>query len=134
MPPRKPPELSFESWIEIQIREASERGEFDELPGKGEPFPHLEDAADPTWWAKQLVRREGLSLLPPALELRRKVERLREGLAALPSEAEVREAVDSLNAEIRRLNRGASSGPPTRQALLEPDALAAEWRALRGGR
>ena len=133
MPPRKPPDQSFESSIEAQIREAAERGEFDELPGKGAPQSDLEQASDPLWWAKELVRREKLSLLPPALEVRRKVERLGEGLAELPSEARVREAVGALNAEIRRLNRGASSGPPTRQAPLDREALVAEWRALRGG-
>jgi DnaJ homologue, subfamily C, member 28, conserved domain len=133
MPPRKPPEMSFESWIDVQIREAEARGEFADLPGKGEPL-QLDDASDPIWWAKQLVRREGLSLLPPALEMRRKVERLREGLAAVPTEAKVREAVEVLNGEIRKLNRGATSGPPTHQAPLDPDAIVVEWRALRGER
>jgi hypothetical protein len=134
MPPRKPPDQSFESWIDAQIRDAAERGAFDDLPGKGAPLRDLDEASDPTWWAKQLLRREKLSLLPPALEVRRKVERLREGLADLPTEARVREVVGALNAEIRRLNRGASSGPPTRQAPLDPDAIVADWRALRAER
>jgi DnaJ family protein C protein 28 len=34
----------WESWIEQQIREAQERGEFDDLPGKGKP---LDLAANP---------------------------------------------------------------------------------------
>jgi hypothetical protein len=134
MPPRKPSDMSFESWIEAQIREAAERGEFDALPGRGKPLRHLEDAADPLWWAKQLARREKLDLLPPALEVRRKVERLREVLAEIPDEARVREAVAALNAEIRRLNRGAASGPPTAQAPLDPETIVAEWRARRGAR
>jgi hypothetical protein len=130
--PRKPPDLSFDSWIDAQIRAAEERGEFADLPGKGKPLTHLDDAEDPLWWAKQLLRREGLSLLPPALEVQRKVERFREGLGKLPSEATLREAVAALNAEIRKLNRLAASGPPTRQALLDPEDLVARWRELRG--
>lgn len=130
--PRKPPDVSFESWIDAQIRAAEERGEFAGLPGKGRPLAHLDDAEDPLWWAKQLLRREGLSVLPPALEIQRKVERFREGLATLPSDAKVREAVAALNAEIRKLNRLATSGPPTRQALLDPEGLVARWRELRG--
>jgi hypothetical protein len=132
--PRKPPDVSFESWIDAQIRAAEERGEFADLPGKGKPLTHLDDAEDPLWWAKQLLRREGLSLLPPALEVRRKVERFREGLAKLPGEAKLREAVAALNAEIRKLNRLATSGPPTRQALLDPEDLVARWRELRRGK
>lgn len=129
--PRKPPDVSFESWIDAQIRAAEERGEFADLPGKGKPLTHLEEAEDPLWWAKQLLRREGLSLLPPALEVQRKVERFREALGKLPSEAMLREAVAALNAEIRKLNRLAASGPPTRQALLDPEDLVARWRELR---
>jgi hypothetical protein len=130
--PRKPPDVSFDSWIDSQIKAAEARGEFDDLPGKGKPLVGLDDARDPLWWAKQLVRREGLSLLPPALEIQRQVERLREGLAKLPSEARVREAVALLNAEIRKLNRLASAGPPTQQAVLDPETLVARWRELRG--
>jgi len=130
--PRKPADVSFESWIDAQIRAAEERGEFADLPGKGKPLAHLDDAGDPLWWAKQLVRREGLSVLPPALEIQRKVERFREGLAEFPSEARVREAVAALNVEIRKLNRLASSGPPTQQALLDAEDLVAGWRGPRG--
>jgi hypothetical protein len=129
--PRKPPDVSFDSWIDSQIKAAEARGEFDDLPGKGKPLSGLEDARDPLWWAKQLVRREGLSLLPPALEIQRQVERFREGLAKLPSEARVREAAALLNAEIRKLNRLASAGPPTQQAVLDPEDLVARWRELR---
>ena len=34
----KPQGLDWESWIDQQIREAHERGEFDNLPGKGRPL------------------------------------------------------------------------------------------------
>jgi DnaJ family protein C protein 28 len=44
----KPKDLNWESWIDQQIREAQERGEFDHLPGKGRPLdlapnPHAQD-------------------------------------------------------------------------------------------
>lgn len=36
---RKPKDLpNWESWIDQQIREAQERGEFEDLPGKGQPL------------------------------------------------------------------------------------------------
>jgi len=35
------------------------------------------------------------------------------------------------NADIRRLNRTASRGPPTTQALLDADGRATAWRAAR---
>ncbi len=42
MTERKPPGVSFETWIDKQIREAADRGEFDNLPGAGKPIPDLD--------------------------------------------------------------------------------------------
>ena len=37
MTKRKPPETSWETWIDRQIRVATEEGAFDNLPGAGKP-------------------------------------------------------------------------------------------------
>jgi hypothetical protein len=42
MTERKPPGMRYEDWIERQIREAQERGAFDDLPGAGKPIPGLD--------------------------------------------------------------------------------------------
>ena len=62
------------SLADRRIREAMEKGEFNDLPGSGEPIPNLQDGYDPDWWTKQLVKREGLSReeLTALLEARRK--------------------------------------------------------------
>jgi Domain of unknown function (DUF1992) len=128
MTQRKPWDLDFDSWIDVQIREAKERGLFDELSGAGKPQVNLRDANDPMWWAKQFLRREEVSYLPPALEVRVRAQKLREVLASFPSERAVREAAEALNADIRRVNRTATDGPPTTQAPLDVDDLAEQWR------
>jgi hypothetical protein len=79
MTERKPPETSWESWVEAQIRVATEQvateqGAFDNLPGAGKPIPNLDQAYDPLWWVKQLAQREQVCILPPSLEILRKVE------------------------------------------------------------
>lgn len=131
MTQRKPPQLSFETWIDHQIREAEQRGLFEQLPGAGKPQANLAEAEDPLWWAKQLLRREDVSILPPAIEVRVRAHKLRELLVDFPSERALREAAETLNAEIRRVNRMASEGPPTSQAPLDIEALVAAWRAAR---
>jgi len=78
---------------------------------------------------KKLVQRERVSVLPPALELLRKVESEMNKIWALGSEAEVRARVVSLNGEIARSNARTAEGPPTRVGLLDPDAIVAQWRA-----
>jgi hypothetical protein len=128
--PRKPAELSFESWIEQQIQQAQREGRFDDLPGKGRPL-RGDDGSDPNWWAKQLLRREQVDFLPPALALRRSVERTLEALPSLGSERRARELLEALDAEIRRFNATATSGPPTTQAPLDVEEILAAWRRAR---
>ena len=64
----------WESPVERAIREAQERGEFDDLPGAGKPLPDLGDPDDPLWWLRRKAEREQLDLslaLPTALQLRK---------------------------------------------------------------
>ncbi|HEX2485644.1 MAG TPA: DUF1992 domain-containing protein [Myxococcota bacterium] len=131
MTKRKPPGTTVETWIEAQLREARERGEFDDLPGQGKPLADLEEANDPYWWAKKLLRREGVSALPPALAIRRRVELALERLGELASERAVRELVAALNAEIRRVNSRTAGAAPTTLAPLDEAAVLARWRDLR---
>ena len=130
MTERKPPGTSWESWIEAQIRVAQEQGAFDNLPGAGKPLPNI-DQYDPLWWVKQLTQREQLSLLPPSLELLRKVERELATLEKLPDEATVRRRIAALNVEIARLNATVTEGPPTRLGPLDIDQVVARWRRTR---
>src|SRR5215207_7741046 len=63
----------WESPVEKAIREAQERGEFDDLPGAGKPLPDLGDPDDPLWWLRRKAEREQLDLspaLPPRPALR----------------------------------------------------------------
>ena len=129
MTEQKPPGTSWESWIEQQIREAQEAGAFDRLPGAGKPLPGLADGYDPLWWIKSLVQREQISILPPALELLRKVESELARIRHVSTEAEVRSRVLALNTEIAKVNARAAEGPPTRLGLLDVDRIVVEWRA-----
>ena len=129
MTEQKPPGVSWDSWIEQQIRRAQEEGEFNNLAGAGKPLPGITDPYDPLWWQKQLMQRERISALPPALELLRKVERELLALRQARDEAEVRRRVEALNREIAKANSRAAEGPPTRLGLLDLESIVAEWRA-----
>jgi hypothetical protein len=131
MTQRKPPGTSWESWIDAQIRVATEEGAFDNLPGAGKPLPNLDQEYDPLWWVKQLAQREQISMLPPALELLRKVEKELATIEKLPDEATVRRRVAALNVEIAKINATAVEGPPTRLGTLDADQVVARWRRAR---
>ena len=131
MTERKPTGTSWESWIEAQIRVAMEEGAFDNLPGAGKPLPNLGQEYDPLWWVKQLVRREQISILPPSLELLRKVETELATIEKLHDEATVRRRVAALNVEIAKVNATVVEGPPTRLGTLDVDQVVARWRRTR---
>ena len=105
MTERKPREISFTSWIDRQINEAQERGDFDNLPGAGKPLPRGALSADA--WLRNYLDREGVSaeaMLPVPLRLRKEAERLPDTLGELRTEQDVREVVRDLN---RRILSGA---------------------------
>ena len=131
MTERKPPGTSWETWIDAQIRVAMEQGAFDNLPGAGKPLPNLGQEYDPLWWVKQLAEREQISVLPPSLELLRKVETELAAIEKLHDEATVRHRVAALNVEIAKVNATVVEGPPTRLSTLDVDQVVARWRRTR---
>src|SRR5256885_8302479 len=129
MTERKPPGIGFESWVDQQIREATERGEFDNLPGAGKPIPGQGEPHDEMWWVKGLVRREGLAaegMLPTSLRLRKDVEDLPETVRGVPTERAVRDVGAKLNARIEDWLR-APTGPYTRVDQVDEDAVVRQW-------
>jgi hypothetical protein len=120
--------MSWETWIDAQIRVAREQGAFDNLPGAGKPLPNLGQEHDPLWWVRQLVQREQISILPPSLELLRKVEKELVAIEKLDDEATVRHRVAALNVEIAKVNATVMEGPPTRLGTLDLDKVVARWR------
>jgi Domain of unknown function (DUF1992) len=132
MTERKPPGVGFETWVERQLREAAERGAFDDLPGAGKPIPDLDKPHDELWWVKQKLRRENFSYLPPTIVLRRQAEEALEAAAQAGSEDEVRRIVAGINARIIEGNRKAASGPPLNLAPFDVERVVGGWRDRRG--
>jgi Domain of unknown function (DUF1992) len=129
MTERKPPEISFTSWIDQQVTEAAERGAFDNLPGSGKPLPAREADAGQAW-LREYLRREGVSAeeaLPTPLKLRREIERLTETVQDLPSEQKVREVVAELNRRIMEWRR-IPLGPPLYLRLVDEELMVSRWR------
>lgn len=133
MTERKPPGVTFESWVDRQIREAAERGEFDDLPGAGRPLPSLNEPYDEFWWVRQKMRREHLSYLPATLVLRKQVEDALDAASRAGSEEEVRAIVADVNDRIRDASGRPLSGPPLGLAPVDVEQVVGEWRRRRPG-
>lgn len=129
MTERKPAGMSFETWVERQIREAQERGEFDDLPGSGKPLPGAGRPYDENWWLNDKLKREGVSALPPSLVLRRAAEDALAEAKSAASEAEVRRIIEEINERIRAAIRLPPAGPPLDLVPYDVERVVAEWRA-----
>jgi hypothetical protein len=103
-----------DQWVDLQIQEAMKRGDFDDLPGAGKPIKGLGATHDPDWWIKRLVEREKISVLPPALQLRKDDAELDEGLDRHTSESEVRRQLEEFNARVMRARYTPVDGPRRR--------------------
>ena len=122
------------TWVDLQVRQAMERGEFDDLPGQGKPIEDLGVEHDPDWWVKKLVERENIALLPPALALRKEDAELDGRLDEVTAESEVRREVEDFNKRVIETRRQLQGGPPVITAPRDVDAEVAAWRERRTAR
>lgn len=128
----------YESPVERAIREAQERGDFDNLPGAGKPLRNLgnPESEDPNWWVRGLLEREHLDLtaaMPPALALRKEAAGYPESLLDLRTEESVRAVLEDYNRRVRqdRLRPALGPLPPLIARTVDVDDLVAQWRELR---
>jgi hypothetical protein len=124
--------------VEKAIREAQERGEFDNLPGAGKPLHSLgnPEVEDPDWWVKRLVERENLDMsgaMSPSMALRKESAGFPESLLDLRTEESVRVVLEDFNRRVKqdRLRPGVGNLPPLLARTVDVDDLAAQWHAVR---
>ena len=119
-------------WVDLQIKEAMARGDFDDLPGAGKPIAGLGTQHDPDWWLKQLVEREKISgVLPPALQLRKDDVELDAKLDRHTAESEVRRELEEFNARVMRARYTPVDGPPLITMPRDVETEVDAWRERR---
>ena len=134
MTERKPAGVSFETWVDGQIRRAQDEGAFENLDGAGRPLPQRHREQSSYEWALEWARRENvdpIGMLPPGLALRREKQDLPGVLARLSSESAVRAVVEDLNARIELYWRRPAEGPQVPIGQVDVDEAVGRWRAER---
>ncbi|MBO0845894.1 MAG: DUF1992 domain-containing protein [Nocardioides sp.] len=122
-------------WVDLQIKQAMERGDFDNLPGTGKPIKNLGTQHDPDWWVKQLIEREKITgLLPPALQLRKDDAELDAKLDRHTAESEVRRELEEFNARVMKARYTPVDGPPLVTMPRDIDDAVDAWRERRMAR
>ena len=87
--------------VEEKIREAMEKGEFDDLPGKGRPLAFDDDAVpEDKRLAYKVLKNAGC--IPPELELKKEILRLRELISAIDDGVDKAEKLRELDYKLMR--------------------------------
>jgi hypothetical protein len=94
----------FEKIVEERIRRAIEKGEFEDLPGAGQPLSLEEDSHVPEDLRLAHKILKNAECLPPEVELRKDIEKTEDLLTALPDTAEKYQMLKKLNFLILKLN------------------------------
>lgn len=132
MTERKPPGVSWQTWIDRQIEKAQERGEFDELAGAGRPLPGVDRPRDELWWVRDKLKRENVEHLPPTLKiLKDRADAIAQAVDS-SSEAQARSILEKMNDRIRYENSHVVVGPPSTAVTIDVEAVLRRRRSERG--
>ena len=122
-------------WVDLQIQQAVEHGDFDDLPGYGKPLEGLGNDHDPDWWIKKLIEREHITgVLPPALQLRKDDAELDALLDGISAESDARRELEDFNERVRKALYQPLGGPPLVTQQRDVEAELEAWRVRRAAR
>ena len=108
----------YEKIIEKKIQEAQERGEFDDLPGKGEPLELEDESRVPEDLRLSHKILKNANCLPPELELKKEIRQMEELLDDIPDEKEKYRQLKLISLKISKLSMMGHSSP-----LLEEEQV-----------
>ena len=101
----------YQRIIEQRIREAQERGEFDNLPGRGEPLNLVDDSGVPEDLRLAYKILKNADCLPPELEARKEIRQMEDLLENIPDEKERYKLIKKINYKIVKLNMMGRKSP-----------------------
>jgi hypothetical protein len=97
--------------VEQRIKEAQERGEFDNLPGRGKPLNLEDDSHVPEDLRLAYKILKNADCLPPELQERKEIRQMEDLLASLPDEKERYKLIKKINFRIMKLNMVGRKSP-----------------------
>ena len=94
----------FEKIIEERIKEAQQKGEFDDLPGRGAPIVLEDDSHVPEDLRLVYKVLKNADCLPPELALKKEIRQMEDMLDGIPDEKEKYRQIKKINYKIMQLN------------------------------
>jgi len=102
---------AFRKIVEQRIKEAQQKGEFDDLPGCGRPLVMEDDSRIPEdlRLAYKILKNAGC--IPPELELKREIKSMEDMLEGMPEDREKYRQMKRINYKIMKLNMMGRKSP-----------------------
>ena len=97
--------------VEKKIKEAQENGEFDNLPGRGEPLELSDDSHVPEDLRLAYKILKNANCLPPELEEKKEIRQMEDLLTNIPDERERYKLIKKINYKIMKLNITRNTSP-----------------------
>jgi hypothetical protein len=97
--------------VEQRIKEALEKGEFDNLPGQGEPLSLEDESRVPEDLRLAYKVLKNADCLPPELELKKEIRQMEDMLENIPDEKEKYRQIKKINYKIMKLNMMGHKSP-----------------------
>jgi len=110
--------FALQKLVEKRIKEAQERGEFDNLPGHGEPIQIEDDSHIPEDLRLAYKILKNADCIPPELQLKKEIRQMEDMLEGIPDEKEKYRQIKKINLKIMQLNMMRKTSP-----LLEETEL-----------
>jgi len=108
----------FQKIVERRIEEAQKRGDFDDLPGHGEPLRIEDDSSVPEDLRLVYKILKNAECLPPELQLKKEIRQMEDMLEKIPDEKEKYRQIKRINYRVMQLNLMGKNSP-----LLEENAV-----------
>jgi hypothetical protein len=103
--------FGFQKIVEKRIQEALERGDFDDLPGRGKPIEIEDDSMVPEDLRLAYKVLKNAGCLPPELQLKKEIRQMEDLLESIPDEREKYRQIKKINYRIMKLNLMGKKSP-----------------------
>ena len=103
--------FGFQKIIEKRIKEAQKKGDFDDLPGSGEPIPIEDDSHIPEDLRLAYKILKNANCVPPEIQLRKDIRKMEDMLDNMSDEKEKYRHIKKINFKIMQLNMMRKASP-----------------------
>jgi hypothetical protein len=97
--------------VEQRIKEAVEKGDFDNLPGKGKPLVLEDDSHVPEDLRIAYRILKNADCLPPEIQEKKEIMQMEDLLASIPDDLERYKLIKKINYRIMKLNASTKRSP-----------------------